>query len=364
MVNETNGKVDLQVGLNNNIVKYTGDTSAQLLIRNIAELGNMSEFCNTGNNGITFYGKMYDGAKISFEGHKGGVFSIQNGVNIEGNCTLVNETSDSFYMKNVNVPDGVVLKNIGSRGNFSLLTSGGGVVDIEPGTEFICINDNVYNYGLQNWSSLKLRNGTVHLKNGSIILNGGFGGNLIVNGLTGISLMHSVINYDWNGQEIKFKLYSNISNPPEKHLYLNTKNIENFIYVESPVSVSLNGSFADDTSIKISGTGDNGSISFSGKYSGDLNLSFVGGVGSGIQFYNDINKLENLTFNSVGSGKLIVQSGVLLGSNIMINNSSSKSIYVNSGVSIGDNVSIDISSDNKSDIYISENVPAGTYLSY
>ena len=366
VVNETNGKVDLQVGLNNNTVKYTGDTSAQLLIRNIAELGNMSEFCNIGNNGITFYGKMYDGAKISFEGHKGGVFSIQNGVNIEGNCTLVNEGSGNFYMKNVNMPDGVVLKNIASKGRFNLMTSGGGVVDIEPGTEFIVVNNGNFTNGLENWGDLKLSSGTLNIKDGSVILNGGFGGNLTVDA-TGNWLYHHVSNFTWNGQEIRTRI-NNVGSgsQPERHVHLCTSNLDSYTNVESTVNVYLYGTFLDGTDIKIKGESNNGTVYFydSGTFGGLIDINYTGGAGSGIRFYNDINGLENFTFNSVGSGFCIVQSDVLLGSNIMINNDSVKSIFINSGVSIGDNVTIDVSSENNSNIYISENVPAGTYLSY
>ena len=364
ITNETGGKVELQTGLNDNTISYTGSTNAGLIVSGIALLGKISEFNNNGKNSVTFAGRMYDGAKINLDGQRAGAFYLRNGVNIEGQCTFINESYGTFELKNVNVPDGVVLKNISENGGFYLVTSGSGVVDIEPGTEFVVYNDGA----LYNWNSLKLKSGTLKIKGGSIILDGGFGGTFISDATESVqSFYYGVTKFDWNGEEVRSKI-NNVGSGgrPERHVSLYTTKIGKYTDVESTVNTGLYGTFEDNVKIRISGESNFGAVYFysPGIFGGNIDINYTAGIGGSIQFYNELNGLENFTYNSAVAGYLTVSPKVKLGRNILINNESSRSVRINSGVSIGDDVTIDISADNTSDITISQDVPAGTYLAY
>lgn len=153
---------------------------------------------------------------------------------------------------------------------------------------------------------------------------------------------------------------------PERHVYLYTTKIGKYTDVESNVSTVLYGTFEDNVKIRISGGSNFGGVYFysPGVFSGNIDINYTAGIGGSIQFSNDLNGLENFTYNSAVAGSLLVYPRVKLGKNILINNESSRSVRINSGVSIGDDVTVDISADNTSDITISQDVPAGTYLAY
>lgn len=307
---------------------------------------------------------------MSLEGTKGGSFSFLNGVNFYGNCKLVNDSSGYFYMKNVNVPEGVVLRNLGTKGIFRLTTDGSGVVDIDPGTDFTVVNTNTNTYGsgLYNWGSLRLKSGTLNIEgsgSGHVILNGGYGGTMTFDVESNVYPYYNATRYDWDGEKVRCKFYTPKPVPPERHLWISTPNLGKYTDVESTVSVYLRGSFADDTTIRVTGDSNNGNVFFDGKNSGLIQLEYTGGVGSYVTFENDLNGLEGFAYNSVGSGKLYVRKGVSLGKNIKINNNALVNVYFNSSsVVIGDNVTINVSKDRKEHVYITESVPVGTVLNY
>ena len=203
-----------------------------------------------------------------------------NGVNFYGNCKLVNDSSGYFYMKNVNVPEGVVLRNLGTKGIFRLTTDGSGVVDIDPGTDFTVVNTNTNTYGsgLYNWGSLRLKSGTLNIEgsgSGHVILNGGYGGTMTFDVESNVYPYYNATRYDWDGEKVRCKFYTPKPVPPERHLWISTPNLGKYTDVESTVSVYLRGSFADDTTIRVTGDSNNGNVFFDGKNSGLIQLEYT-----------------------------------------------------------------------------------------
>ena len=74
IINETGGKVDVSVPLDNLNFAYKGNTNGSLTIKDTAVLGANSEISNNTKGRITIYGKLKENSKINLEGNSAGYF--------------------------------------------------------------------------------------------------------------------------------------------------------------------------------------------------------------------------------------------------------------------------------------------------
>ena len=367
IINETGGKVDVSVPLDNLNFAYKGNTNGSLTIKDTAVLGTNSEISNNTKGRITIYGKLKENSKINLEGNSAGYFVFgEHGV-WKGNSKIINNGNyGNIRLDRLTVPDGTTIEYTSKGGALVINAAGGGIVTIEPGSHLRFVNNSTGNGSFANWENLYIKDCLLTLggSGSGMTVDWKFGGELTVNN-DGDCLVRVGINkMDWSGQIIRSRIY-NLQKYTDKYLYICTGNISNFVDIEAHCRVWLYGSYADGTKIRVSGNTDYGHLRFLGKNSGNINLEFnAPSHNTSLLFYNDLNGLDGFSYTSANNGGLTVYEGVVLGRNIKIVNNSAKNMTIAKNVKIGNNVSINVSESAAANINISEDLPDGSVVNY
>ena len=340
-------------------MNYIGNGNGELCLTNIARLDGNVTFCNDSSGIIDFGGKLSDKSKFSKLGNGIGKIRVLSTI-FEGDCDIYSESRDTVYIDTPIVSRGFKFINK-AKGNLVQLRKG---FTMEPDTTFIFEDKGSgLNSLTNNGESIVLHSGkiTVSGKGNSIIgLKVAFGGNIniITDGGGQLSLLNGKI--DWNGETIRFKY--NRSKTGNTYINLYTKDIADYLYVETNVFLSLFGSYADNTKILVNSPDGFGRIFLYGDYNSTVSINYSGTENSCLIAYND--KINDLHFNADNDGMLYIEKKVELGSNVTINHYSHCRLYFRNGITIGDGAVINVAASNTKNIEITTDIPAGAVVNY
>lgn len=303
---------------------------------------------------------MNTNASISKTGKGTGSLQIL-GTTFEGQCNIYSDSSEPICINTPKIANNFTFKNISSNSWIQIRKGW----TQEPNSTLIFKDTSKKTTSLTNHGeALKTYNGTIFVSgegHGTIGLIGAFGGtiNIINDGTTGeLSLRNG--KTDWNEETIRFKIipksYTEIYNN------ILTQKIGKNLDIESTYNTNLNGSFDNNTKIRITGEKNWGTIHLNGNYTGLISLNFESTPNSSLVLYN--NNIKNLKCNiKNNASNITIYATTKLGKNVTINNESKYPIRIQNN-QIGDNSIINISEKQNSTFYITEDIPAGTTVNY